>query len=164
MIVQVEVGRSINGRHLDGSNRWHTRLDGQPKQAVEIAVLRDRARLRSVRGDDEPACVDALLGYDPEELRQVRPEGAVSQRRPQAEPQAFEGFISGDSLVAGPETGGDEGRQLAVPRAGCVPVCYEPPEVGFDDRHSEWGLFALEKAGPGGRLADTRCQGVVQDL
>jgi hypothetical protein len=56
--------------------------------------------------------------------------------------------------VAGPQPRGDEGSQLIVPRARRVPIGYEPPTIGLNDRRSEGGLFVLEKASPGGRLAD----------
>src|SRR5918994_1138198 len=121
MVVEVQVGRGVQGGHLDGLSRRNARFDGETEETVEVAALRNGVRRRPVGGEEDAAGIYALLRDDPQELGKIRPQRAVPEGCPETEPDALEGLISGGGLVAGSQTGGGEGGQLRSTRARGVP-------------------------------------------
>src|SRR5919107_952936 len=164
VVVEVQVSRGVQGGHLYCLYRRYTPPHGEPEETVEVAALRDGVRRRPVGGEEYAAGIYALLRNGSQELGKIRPQRAVPEGRPEAEPDAFYDLIGGDGLVAGPQAGGGEGGQLRAAGARSVSVGDEPPAVGLGDGRPKRGLLALQKAGPGGCLADPHNQRMVENL
>src|SRR5687768_1548334 len=154
MVVEVQVGRGVQGGHLYSLYRRYARFDGEPEVIVEVAELSYGVRRRRVGGEEYAAGIYALLCDDPQELGKIRPQRAVPEGRPEAEPDTLEGLIGGGGLVAGSQTGGGEGGQLRAARARRVPVGDEPPVVSLGDGRPQSGLLAPQETCPGRCLAD----------
>jgi hypothetical protein len=61
VVIQVEVGCGVEGRHLDGLYRRDASFHGQPEETVEVAVFRYGVRHGSVGGEEDPARADVFL-------------------------------------------------------------------------------------------------------
>src|SRR5215210_857975 len=66
VVVQLEVGRGVDGRHLNSFDWWHARFHRQPEETVEVALSRDRVGRRTVGGKEDTTGFDLLLRDDAE--------------------------------------------------------------------------------------------------